>query len=140
MPFDGSAFRAPRPEMRSLLPHAWHSPSRLRAAWTRLLVCLSPGRIGCVVLLKRARALVAREETWVQAHYARDGSYCAVGALLHAGGRRHPARFRQAALHLSLVAKQHGFRSVEEMNDRCTHTEMLAAFDAAVALAWGHVP
>jgi hypothetical protein len=140
MPFDGSGFRAPHAEMRPPPSRGRYVSSRQRPAWTQLLTRLSPGRIGCVVLLKRARALVAREDAWVQGHYSGDGTYCVLGALLQADGRRHTAWFREAALHLSLVAKQRGFSSIEDMNDRCAHAEMLHAFDAAVALAWGHVP
>ena len=35
------------------------------------------------------------------------------------------------------VARGRGFDSVERMNDKSTHTEVLAAFDAAIATAAG---
>ncbi len=118
MPFDGSAFHVPRPEAWPPLPLTWRVSPRPWAKWTRPLAC---------------------EDTWVQGHYSGDGSYCAVGALLETGGRKHASWLREATSQLLLVARQRGFRSIADMNDRSAHAAVLAAFDAAVAFARGDV-
>ncbi len=134
MPFDGNCFRDPSTASR--LEESRVSPSLLAGRRRDSgFDHVFPSRgTGALRLLRRARALIAREETWVQGHYSGNGGgYCAVGALLHAGGHRNREQFRQALSRLLLEARSRGFVSVEAMNDASSHPQLLAAFDRAAA-------
>ena len=96
-----------------------------------------PTEIATVQLLTIARALIADEENWVQGRYETiDGRRCAVGALRVASrlmGVRSPPR--DATNLLLSVATGRGFNDIEKMNDRSTHSQVLSAFDEAIARA-----
>jgi hypothetical protein len=90
-------------------------------------------------LLEEARQVIAARERWTQGVYeSAERAYCAIGAL-RAAGRRFgdEAAAAQGTAHelLRSVAQQRGFLSVERMNDRSAHGEILAAFDEAIAAA-----
>ena len=148
MPFDGSDFsRSPQP-----LPPG---PSSLAAAFAKLrlwlalawksLRSLAPSRreiperelhASAAHLLRVARALIETEENWAVGSYrTTDGRHCAVGALRTAGRgqqNKYGRSVRQIAYrHLLAVAQERGFRSVEQLNDKSTHAEVLAIFDDA---------
>jgi hypothetical protein len=87
-------------------------------------------------LLRSARAMIDREEMWVQGRYnARGGRHCAIGALRAAGRFYHSETLRLAHALLHNVANSRGFDSVEKMNDASTHAQVLAAFNSAIASA-----
>lgn len=88
-------------------------------------------------LLRRARQLIEADEKWVQGYYSTsDGRRCAMGALRAAARHSDPRRVRARAHHLLReVARERGFQSVEGMNDRCTHHQVLTAFDMAIRVA-----
>jgi hypothetical protein len=88
-------------------------------------------------LLRRARLMIEAEEKWVQGYYSTsDGRRCAMGALRAAARHSDPRRVRARAHHLLReVARERGFQSVEGMNDRCTHHQVLTAFDMAIRVA-----
>lgn len=87
-------------------------------------------------LLRAARAMIDREEMWVQGRYnARGGRHCAIGALRAAGRFYHSETLRLAHALLHNVATSRGFDSVEKMNDASTHSQVLAAFGTAIASA-----
>ena len=89
-----------------------------------------------VQLLRSARAMIDREEMWVQGRYnARGGRHCAIGALRAAGRFYHSETLRLAHALLHNVANSRGFDSVEKMNDASTHGQVLAAFGSAIASA-----
>jgi hypothetical protein len=73
----------------------------------------------------------------VQRQYEAPGDrYSAVGAVRLAGYRLHDSAALSAAHELLLtIARERGFRSVQRMNDRSTHDEVMAAFDEAMAAA-----
>lgn len=154
MPFDGGDFsRSSGLRFPNMPPTGRRSPL---AAWFRGLLLPGgpgnhvarslppPGRLdpipelAAIHLLRAARALIEAEETWGQGRYhAPDGRRCAVGALRAATQASwHGIRGKMEAHTLLLaVAKERGFDSVELMNDRSTHVQVLAAFDAAIASA-----
>lgn len=156
MPFDGSEFsRSPEPSQPGplssgvmLAAEGW-----LRRPWRRLRVLYpgGPGKHRCpppdaaVNLLRAARALIEAERDWASGAYrTADGRHCAVGALHAAAGvpwsiTERKVR-REAHGLLLAVTKGHGFDSVERMNDKSTHAQMLAAFDAAIANAASRRP
>jgi hypothetical protein len=84
-------------------------------------------------LLRTARALIEAEENWaIGAYRTVDGRHCAVGALRTAARGVYERNVRQVAhRHLLAVAQERGFRSVEQLNDKSTHAEVLWLFDAA---------
>lgn len=149
MPFDGKEFTgatilAPSPEGPQS-PSVWE---RVRVATKSFLPRLRalptlrsfspdptlPSEVATVQLLTIARALIADEENWVQGRYETiDGRRCAVGALRVASrlmGVRTPPR--DATGMLLTVANGRGFNDIEKMNDRSTHSQVLAAFDEAI--------
>ncbi len=93
--------------------------------------------IGAADLLRQARAVIDDEGRWAQGRYSTlDGRHCAVGALRavtrdvntrRAGKRAHAV--------LRGVALESGFGSVEQMNDRWSHAEVMRAFDRAIVAA-----
>jgi hypothetical protein len=90
-------------------------------------------------LLRAARVLIEAEESWVQGTYrTSDGGRCAIGALRAAAqGQYGQGAAVEAHGFLLAVARWRGFSTVEGMNDKSTHPEILAAFDAAIASAQG---
>ena len=148
MPFDGGEFsQASGPWPLTPPPAVGRKPL---AAWLRGLLpgslgrsarSLSPERPGvatevaAVHLLQAARALIEAEEAWGQGAYQTSGGRrCAVGALRAAAARagwRDSYANREAHALLLGVARERGFDSVEAMNDRSSHAQVLAAFDAA---------
>ena len=151
MPFDGGEFpRSPKSLSLEASSGAVLAEPWALGAWARLRallpaspgdrVRLPPGSVLC--LLRAGRALVEAEGDWARGAYrTSDGRHCTVGALRTAA--RDPEghygrRVRHEAHGLMLgVARGRGFDSVERMNDKSTHTEVLAAFDAAIATAAG---
>lgn len=150
MPFDGSDFsRASQPtgdqlpsgghqgwlgSAKALLAHALHT-SRVQYLFTgNPPELLEPSTAH---LLHRARLLIEAEEKWVQGYYSTsDGRRCAMGALRAAARHSDPRRVRARAHYLLReVARERGFQSVEGMNDRCTHQQVLSAFDMAIRSA-----
>jgi hypothetical protein len=146
MPFDGSAF--------SPVVDAPASPTPPATGWRKLLRSLLrvddwpedfhnfvPGTRPSVPepsvgqLLLTARDLIDQEDRWIKGHYATlDGRHCAVGAL-RASALRLDARRVGKAAHdvLRDVARERGFRSIEQMNDHSTHLQIITAFDAAIS-------
>ena len=145
MPFDGSDFsRFPQPSPPG--------PSFLAAALAKVQVWLAwvwkalrsfvpvgrhvPERQlydSAVCWLRTARALIEAEENWTVGTYrTTDGRYCAISALRTAARGMHHRNVRQVAhRYLLAVARERGFCSVEQLNDRSTHAEVLGVFDAA---------
>ncbi len=87
-----------------------------------------------ITLLRNARALIADEKDWIQGVYERDGRRCAIGALMAASRKTDRTTRRLANERLLRVAREVGYHSVESMNDSSSHKEVLAMFDAAIAL------
>jgi len=148
MPFDGSDYRlptppAPTPWAAIFARQAWRFGRRCAAAGTSRATLLFRGRqVGVpepspAELLRSARALIEDEARWTQRYYeTRDRRYCAVGALRAAARNRCGFQtFEYADRLLQQVARRHGFRDMEHMNDGSTHSAVLAAFDAAIASA-----
>lgn len=149
MPFDGTEFRIT--PVRVPVPAVPDEPSiwtRMKGAVTALLTqarvwSLAPGDpivpsdVSAVQLLRAARALIELEDKWVQGRYETvRGRRCAMGAL-QAASRvlRDPRAFEEAKDLLRAEAVLRGYSHVEKMNDRSTHTQVLTAFDAAIAKA-----
>ena len=149
MPFDGgdlSQFQLSEPLPLAPVPLGFGA--RLAWLWcllpgSRKIQSLSPQRadqvaeVRAACLLKAARALIEAEETWTRGTYhSADGKRCAVGALRAAAQTRY-GRGAGAEAHgfLLAVARWRGCDSVEKMNDKSTHAQVLAAFDAAIASA-----
>jgi len=88
-------------------------------------------------LLITARGMIEQEGRWIKGHYATlDGRHCAVGALRAAALRLDARRVGKAAHDvLRDVARDRGFRSIEQMNDHSSHAEVIAAFDIAIVSA-----
>ena len=141
MPFDGSEF-APKqvtaaPDRRRWLRDvATTLRRRVITAWAPA----APRPLHeptAADLLRAARAVIADEQRWAQGRYSTlDGRHCAIGALRtvtrdvasrRAGKRAHAV--------LRGVALEAGFGSVEQMNDRWTHAEVIGAFDRAILAA-----
>ncbi len=150
MPFDGSDFsQAFKPAGEPGSPAGspgWlgavkaFSERALRISRVQFLFTGNPPELlepATAHLLRRARAMIESEEKWVQGYYSTsDGRRCAMGALRAAARHSDPRRVRARAHHLLReVARERGFQSVEGMNDRCTHQQVLAAFDMAVRVS-----
>lgn len=105
-------------------------------------------------LLKAARKQIERPESWTQGHYARDASarkvhaldptatrWCASGALAVVNNGFGAVELDALEM-LGRVLENgvYGNRTVADYNDSCTHEEVLALFDDAIALseASGH--
>ena len=150
MPFDGSDFsQAFSPTVEPVSPAGstgWFSAAKAlceRALHLSRMQLLFTGNTPELLepatahLLRRARLTIELEEKWVQGYYSTsDGRRCAMGALRSAARHSDPRRVRARAHHLLReVARERGFQSVEGMNDRCTHQQVLTAFDMAVRVA-----
>jgi hypothetical protein len=146
MPFDGAEFlRAPLPSTPLASPAAkapWHR------RWRSLFTSKGPasktaeatpegGNLAVLRVLKEAKRLIEVPQHWTRGTYeSLRGRYCAVGALQVIGRRLGDPAAQHAAHNILLsVAHRRGFRSVEKMNDRSTHEQVLAAFDEAMAAA-----
>ncbi len=150
MPFDGSDFspalQSTAEPSASSSPQGWGATAKalchqvLRVSRIQYLFTGNPPELiepSSAHLLRRARSLVETEERWVQGYYSTsDGRRCAMGALRAAARHSDPRRVRARAHHLLReVARERGFQSVEGMNDRCTHNQVLTAFDMAIRVA-----
>jgi hypothetical protein len=136
MPFDGSGF--------FLAPAA---PPKL--AWSRRLAAAlrgalearpwrrAPEPLDAAVLrvLAEARSLIELREDWTQGTLETvRGERCAVGAVrLAAEFFDYAVPGRIALDWLGRVAAARGYASIEAMNDRSRHAQVLSAFDAAIA-------
>ena len=150
VPFDGGDF-SPRSQRAAGPPTpastvGWCASARtfcnraLRACRVQSLFVddtPEPVERATVHLLREARRLIDTDEKWVQGYYSTaDERRCAIGALRSAGRHPCPRRVRARAHHLLReVAHERGFQSVEGMNDRCSHQQVLAAFDASIRVA-----
>jgi len=149
VPFDGSAF-SPIADAASATPIPGGSKwrKRLRSllrleAWRDDIQAFLPGVRPAVAepsvgyLLITARGMIEQEARWIKGHYATlDGRHCAVGALRAAALRLDARRVGKTAHDvLRDVARERGFRSIEQMNDHSTHAEVIAAFDTAIVAA-----
>ncbi len=157
MPFDGAEFRADPPQATrtaamgqrtqgagiktpALAPRLGRWLGQRVGLWLRAPA--SPGialppELAAARLLRAARALIAEEDRWVQGRYETlRGRRCAMGALQAAARALHDTRgFETARDLLRTEALIRGYSHVEKMNDRSTHTQVLAAFDSAIARA-----
>ncbi|HTT80276.1 MAG TPA: hypothetical protein VMF86_11410 [Stellaceae bacterium] len=118
---------------------------RLRSLWARKpdsVETLVERRLAVVQLLEDANALISDPDAWGQGAYWRFPNHrCAMGALRFAARRLDDIAVpRSAHAVLALVARSRGYTSVEWMNDRSSHSEVLQAFDEAIALARAGVP
>ena len=142
MPFDGAEFlREPVPRVTN--QGAWHS--RFAAKLGRILRARlrrsTPEPIDAAVLrvLEEARGLIEQREDWTQGTLETiRGERCAVGALrLAAGFLNYPLAGRVAHELLTAIAIERGFASIEALNDRSRHGEVLSVFDTAIAVTSG---
>lgn len=151
MPFDGSDFRVSSPAQTCPVPSEEGIWGRIKALalHSRALQLWSfspadpvvPSEVSAVHLLRSARALIELEDRWVQGRYETvRGRRCAMGAL-QAAARvlRDPRAFEEAKDLLRAEAVLRGYSHVEKMNDRSSHGQVLAAFDAAIAKAEARV-
>lgn len=97
-----------------------------------------PSELLVVQILCAARATIELEETWIRGRYRTTGGrrHCAVGALRSAARLiRDPEAYAAARELLRTEASARGFNSIELMNDRSYHGQVLSAFDNAIAQA-----
>jgi len=156
MPFDGTEYRVAPLRPAPVAPETVGLWSRLRTATTSFftqaralpLWSLAPGEpvipseVTAVQLLRAARGLIELEDRWVQGRYETvRGRRCAMGAL-QAAARvlRDPRAFEEAKDLLRTEAVLRGYSHVEKMNDRSTHGQVLAVFEAAIAKAEARLP
>lgn len=140
MPFDGIGFVETPRRVRPTTTRAWIS--RLRALVAPApdvpFVVEGPSTEDPVVaFLLSAKRMIETPETWTRGAYSTPGGkYCSVGALRAAGARfRDPVAQCRAHTHLQEIAFRRGFCSIEVMNDRSSHAEVMTAFDEAIAAA-----
>ena len=148
MPFDGRDFDTPKVLDTGLFPiwtkqgrRIWVS-ARFRGKTTGKTgeagADFSSVRAAAVVrLLEDAKRLIEDRQTWAQRNYWRfSGRRCAIGALRAAAkSLDDPAIAWAAHAFLIKVARTRGFSSVEAINDRLSHTDVLRVFDKAIAAA-----
>lgn len=156
MPFDGTEFRVAPLRVTPIAPEAKGIWSRVRVATTALFTQaralpvwslapnepVVPSEVTAVQLLRAARGLIELEDKWVQGRYETvRGRRCAMGAL-QAASRvlRDPRAFEEAKDLLRTEAVVRGYSHVEKMNDRSTHAQVLAVFDAAITRAEARLP
>jgi hypothetical protein len=145
MPFDNVEFplgSASPPDRVSppVRPPGWHHAIRgLAARLRRNLRPAAPEPLDVAVLrvLEEARGLIELREDWTRGTYESwRGERCAVGALRSAANFLDYASAGAAAQSLlTAVARRRGYTSIEAMNDRSRHDEILAAFDEALGAA-----
>ena len=152
MPFDGSDFRVTSPAQPCPVPSEGGMWGRIKALALRSRALqpfwslsrgdpVVPSEVSAVHLLRSARALIELEDRWVQGRYETvRGRRCAMGAL-QAAARvlRDPRAFEEAKDLLRAEAVLRGYSHVEKMNDRSSHPQVLAAFDAAIMKAEARV-
>jgi hypothetical protein len=146
MPFDGSGFIRAIPDPMPLRP-SWLA-RLLSALRARARQPAPPPVLDDAVLrvLEEARGLIELREDWTQgALETLRGARCAVGAVrIAADFLDYPAPGRVALSLLARVAASRGFASIEAMNDRSRHGQVLAAFDEAIEAArfrfWSSLP
>ena len=94
-------------------------------------------------IVESARALIATPETWTQGEFARDArgepvswrspkavQFCLWGALNRVAYEMTGDRYRSVGLaDHAAAALRDGVPSLSGVNDRGTHTEVLALFD-----------
>jgi hypothetical protein len=146
MPFDGGGFIRATPD-----------PTPPRPSWLARLISALRGRArqpspppvlddAVLRVLEEARGLIERREDWTQGTLETlRGERCAVGAVrIAADFLDYEAPGRLALSLLARVAASRGFTSIEAMNDRSRHGQVLAAFDEAIAAArfrfWSSLP
>jgi hypothetical protein len=150
MPFDGSDFKIPRRDRPDGSARCITSGLR---RWLRARFCWtcgdvvpldmaqwSPQRRGEVTqLLQEAKGLISDPSHWVQRSYGWAGRRrCAVGALRSAASRYDDISLGWSAHQVLVqIASTRGFSTVEAMNDRSSHAEVMRAFDDASTLARG---
>ena len=145
MPFDGAEFlqfRLPDSQPASTTKAVWFKHWRSLFAWPRETGETFESKpeqraLAARRVLSDAKGLIATPRHWVQRRYEAPGDrYCAVGALRLAGQRLDNPDAQEAAHNLLLrVARGRGFRTVQRMNDRSTHEQVMTAFDEAIAVA-----
>ncbi len=148
MPFDGTYFPAPTPSDTGLFPiwsrhgcRLWFETRlrRDRRGAAKLLRAPHPADHDLAVaeLLREAKGLISEPEDWTRRTYRSfGGQRCAIGALRAAAKRLDDPSIAWSAHALLIdVARSRGFTNVETMNDRSSHTAVLAAFDQAIRTA-----
>lgn len=94
-------------------------------------------------IVERARALIATPQTWTQGEFARDAhgepvswrspkavQFCLWGALNRVAYEMTGDRYQSVGLaDHAAAALRDGVRSLSGVNDRGTHTEVLALFE-----------
>jgi hypothetical protein len=146
MPFDGAEFlqyrlpensSASAPTTAGWFKH-WRSLLAWREATGKGFQAMPEERaLAALRVLSDAKDLIATPRHWVQNRYEAPGDrYCAVGAVRLVGRHLDDPDALDAAHQLLLrVARGRGFRSVQKMNDRSTHEQVMTAFDEAIATA-----
>lgn len=102
-------------------------------------------------LLVAARQLISAPVHWTQGHYAyshtgrpveahshRAVCWCAIGALSRQARTHNCLKLVTEAIHvlareLEHLPEPHHYRSIVELNDNSTHTQVLTLFDLAIA-------
>jgi hypothetical protein len=145
MPFDGSGFSAPQRLPVGLFPiwsrHGWRLwiKTHLRRSAEDFIPDPTPwASDGTVVrLLRDAKGLIEDREKWGQVWYfSLERRRCTVGALRAAAKNvRDPSVAWTAHWLLLRVAQSRGFETIEVMNDRSSHDDVLRAFDEAIGVA-----
>jgi hypothetical protein len=139
MPFDSAEFYASPVRARQPRYHRLRALLRLPSQDAPLLRVAAPAEpeIGVVQLLETAKRMIENPGHWVKGSYATSrGRHCAVGALrAAASGLSASSTLPHAHAFLLEVAGRRGFETVERMNDRSMHGEVMAAFDEAIAAA-----
>jgi hypothetical protein len=142
MPFDGTDFQRPSVPDTGLFPlwskhgcRNWFDIRFRREG--RSGYPLADRDATVIQLLLDAKGLIEDPKNWTRGTYrSLRGRHCAIGALRAVAGRlRSPSSAWSAHQLLIKVARSHGFASVEAMNDKSSHTAVLAAFDDAIGLA-----
>lgn len=89
-------------------------------------------------VLERARAIIADPKDWCRGDFHRDGARCAMGAIMVAAPMtrvRGDKLFLGAMIALQdTVCAMSKCRNIATFNDSHTHSDVLAAFDRAIAV------
>lgn len=83
-------------------------------------------------VLVAARNLIADPKDWAQGNYDVDGGLCIVGAIAKAAGVSHGEAHMGHPATLT-IDKVIGTSGTARWNDTHSHTDVLAAFDKAIA-------
>lgn len=137
MPFDGRGFERAASPASTAARQRRRAGSVFRRVMQTVLFLPSEEPIDAAVLrvLEEARGLIEDREEWMKGAYrTARGERCAVGALRSAAELlRYEAAGEIAHGVLTRVATERGFASIERMNDRSRHHDVLGAFDAAIS-------